>query len=531
MASGIIKGSCQGGSGSSYNFWLEWTSISNEAENYSLLTATAYLQRNDGNSNSAYNLYFPKENKYISIDGEKFYASEKGVDTRNLKKVVIAKITSKRIDHDQDGTKKLELSAGFFDLNTISLDSGFLSKTVYLDALQREPANFVKSPTVEFVDQNSVTIDFSLDSEVSAMAYYLSGQPARQYFSEVPLVINDLNPNQKYTVSILVWRKDNGVLTVGDPVAFQTEPIRIESLEIPSQITLSVGDSISLPYTVEPKNASIKKLELTSSNPDAVSVDGLTLTAKSKGYSVITAKTIDGSEIVREIRVDSVVKVSGIYANPSDIMIAKNSTVKMYFSIMPSDASNKNYTIESSDPSIVSVSGLDVTGISEGAATITATTENGEFKAVCNIEVVGKYVWYDYSEPLEVLNSEDVNHIYSNMQTIQSLLLENGYNVNLIDTTTEKSISLSKMLELLQNIEYNLDRLNDTGFRSIHYVQPKTVGSKASNYNDIWRWLQILNEMYLMLNGTFGKWEYVLLDDGYPTIDGKRLLIRGDTIG
>ena len=87
------------------------------------------------------------------------------------------------------------------------------------------------------------------------------------------------------------------------------------------------------------------------------------------------------------------------------------------------------------------------------------------------------------------------------------------------------------MFDLLQNIEYNLDVISDNSAKSIYYVEPKVIGDYASNKSDIWRWLQILNEMYNILTGVFPKWQYLLCKDGFPTINGKKILVRGDFIG
>ena len=111
-------------------------------------------------------------------------------------------------------------------------------------------------------------------------------------------------------------------------------------------------------------------------------------------------------------------------------------------------------------------------------------------------------------------------------------MLSKGYEVEpLKEITARVNTPLNNMFDLLQNIEYNLDVISDNSAKSIYYVEPKVIGDYASNKSDIWRWLQILNEMYNILTGVFPKWQYLLCEDGYPTIDGKKILVRGDFIG
>ncbi len=81
-----------------------------------------------------------------------------------------------------------------------------------------------------------------------------------------------------------------------------------------------------------------------------------------------------------------------------DVMSVKlGETVTLTPVIKPSGATNKNVTWESSDTSIATVDkdGV-VTGVKQGVAYITVTTEDGGFTATCRIDVLtedGLYLW------------------------------------------------------------------------------------------------------------------------------------------
>ena len=125
-----------------------------------------------------------------------------------------------------------------------------------------------------------------------------------------------------------------------------------------------------------------------------------------------------------------------------------------------------------------------------------------------------------------------------NSKVINSSIVFNDSVLNLkeenqkLKLSTIENISEYSLETCIQTIlEYNLDVISDNSAKSIYYVEPKVIGDYASNKSDIWRWLQILNEMYNILTGVFPKWQYLLCKDGFPTIDGRKILVRGDFIG
>ncbi len=81
--------------------------------------------------------------------------------------------------------------------------------------------------------------------------------------------------------------------------------------------------------------------------------------------------------------------VTGINVSPAADTIGITATVQLRASIQPYNTYNKNVSWSSSNTSIATVdlSGL-VTGIAEGSATITATTEDGGLTATSDIKVI-----------------------------------------------------------------------------------------------------------------------------------------------
>lgn len=84
----------------------------------------------------------------------------------------------------------------------------------------------------------------------------------------------------------------------------------------------------------------------------------------------------------------SAVAVTGITLNKTTLALDVDDEEKLAFTITPSNAANKKVTWETNRQAVVSVvqSGL-VTALSAGSATITVTTEDGNFSATCDVTV------------------------------------------------------------------------------------------------------------------------------------------------
>ena len=84
----------------------------------------------------------------------------------------------------------------------------------------------------------------------------------------------------------------------------------------------------------------------------------------------------------------SVVPVTGVSLNASNISLEAGSGTTLTATVVPTNATNKNVTWSSSDTSVATVdSNGYVTGVAEGSATITVVTVSGSYKAACTVEV------------------------------------------------------------------------------------------------------------------------------------------------
>ena len=145
-----------------------------------------------------------------------------------------------------------------------------------------------------------------------------------------------------------------------------------------------------------------------------------------------------------------------------------------------------------------------------------------------------EYTWYNYTEPIFVLNASDVNNIQSNFETIKALLALKGITISELSKEVARvNTQYVKVVDILNSIEYNLDIVNNEGIKSPYYGESYRAyaGGLAHNREQIWRWVQFLNDVLPIAKGEKGNWSYLLCSDGYPTIKSKRFLVRGDLIG
>ena len=533
MASGKIVGKTTGASASKYDFWVEWNSTAYQQEGYSLVSATSYLQRNDGYDGSAYNHDILASNKYIIVDGVKTKSTKKGIDTRNSAKVVIASVSQQKVMHDENGYATINISSAFPRL-TSNLTGGSLSKDVTLDKINKIIINI--STNVTEILQNQFTVELTADQTVNVWYYSLDNgvnwvEISSSEGTSTTATISNLNDNTEYNVKFKAVNLSNeGIGTTS--ILIKTLPIYVTDIVLPENIYVDVGGYLDLDYTIVPENASIKTVSITSDNKNIITVDGNRLNGLVKGTSAITITANDGSGVSKTFDALVIQRVTGIYTNTNEIVVPKGSSVELKYTILPNNADIKDVEIISGDETIITVEGNLLVGVENGTTTITIRTIDGGYTVELIASVFGEYIWYDYPNPIEILNVSDIENIKSNMDTIRKLLVLNEYNVEqLVDVNEAYGTQFNGVLEILQNIEYNLDILNNNDAKSIYYIEPKTVGEYGSNKDDIWRWIQVLNEMYDILTGTFGKWQYLLCADGYPTINGKKLLVRGDIIG
>src|SRR5690606_39859078 len=81
------------------------------------------------------------------------------------------------------------------------------------------------------------------------------------------------------------------------------------------------------------------------------------------------------------------VAVSGVSLSPANLQVTVGGKMSLIPTITPQNATNKNVTWSSSNPSVATVVNGVVTGVAAGSATITATTRDGAKTASSTVTV------------------------------------------------------------------------------------------------------------------------------------------------
>ncbi len=152
--------------------------------------------------------------------------------------------------------------------------------------------------------------------------------------------------------------------------------------------SIGVGETLKLIATVKPE-AAASALKWSSSDETVATVNDGVVTGVKAGTAIITATVGDKSAECNITVTDApsvTVPVTKVTLNKTSATVAKGKTLKLTAKVLPANATNKNVTWKSSNPSIATVTKTGtVKGIKAGTVTITATA--GDKKATCKVKV------------------------------------------------------------------------------------------------------------------------------------------------
>lgn len=180
------------------------------------------------------------------------------------------------------------------------------------------------------------------------------------------------------------------------------------------EVDLSIGQEVELSYT-NSSGVDLPFVLWTTSDSKVANFDGynkvsgekkVTITALKSGQCVITCEGYTGYDAPTCVINVKYIPPTSISINPSSTSVVVGKSKSLYYKLAPEGASaTVGWT--SSNESIVKVSSAGkITGIAEGNATITVTTEEG-LSANCTVNVVSA------PKSVSLLNSADVVQGYT----------------------------------------------------------------------------------------------------------------------
>ncbi|WP_051412162.1 Ig-like domain-containing protein [Halonatronum saccharophilum] len=232
--------------------------------------------------------------------------------------------------------------------------------------------------------------------------------------------------------AIIEVTTDDGEHT--DSIVIIVDPIEVTSVSINlGSQSINEGEEVQLSATVEPDNATDQDVSWSSDNEGVATVsDEGVVTGVSVGEATITVTTDDGglTDSIEVNVAEDVVRVTGVSIEEDDQSIKEGEEVQLTTTVEPEDATNDGVSWSSDDENIATVdsNGL-VSGVSVGEATITVTTDDGNYHASIVITV----------DPIEVtgvsIDQEDQS-IEDGTTTHLTVTIEP-------DNATDKSVSWS----------------------------------------------------------------------------------------
>jgi len=176
---------------------------------------------------------------------------------------------------------------------------------------------------------------------------------------------------------------------------YQPKPIPVTGVKLDNNtMTLSVGSNAALVATIAPTRATNDTVEWTSSTQSVATVtpDGGKVSALAVGTTLITATSKDDPSIQDTCRIIVVdgFPVTGVKLDDTEMTLNVGDKVgPLTYSIEPDNATTKFVKWSTSDATIATVDDAgNVTGVGPGTATITVTTQDGDFTATAEVTVI-----------------------------------------------------------------------------------------------------------------------------------------------
>lgn len=241
-------------------------------------------------------------------------------------------------------------------------------------------------------------------------------------------------------------------------------PVKVTKIELnKSELTLIINNQEQLTATILPSNATNKSVTWSSNaeNVATVSSSG-NITAKSVGNAIITCKANDGSGVSASCSVTvKPIMVSSITLNKSTLYLQKGQEEDLTATVKPDNATDKNVTWTSSNPSIASVNSFGKVFAKDiGCATITCKANDGSgMQDTCMVIVrrrQGDIISSKTSEGIEmkfIVVDNSTCSVYGRQQSPT------------VDKTTSGSITIPSEVE-----GYNVTEICDWAFYNCEHI-------------------------------------------------------------
>lgn len=546
-----------------YKLWVDWRSVVDNMSNSSLVTAEMYIQYIGGGTGAAGQW---NEAPILTIDGKKHEATDTSVDTSSGKPVLLFGVYNQLVEHDSDGYKAAEIKGEIgWVTGTTLIGGGRINGIAAMDKADVAKPVFLGNVQI-LAGFDYARVSFQTGTKISLVEYSLNGGDfvSTNYSGSANIFfyIRGLQIDTVYSLVVRITKAENGMQALSPQVTFKTSKVYVNDFELTKDyISVKLGETAKLvegvDYFLYPDNATDKSLTVSNTNSSVCSaeyVDGAVVVhGKAKGtadlrLSVNSTLPVYGVPEFR-VRVNVKIPVEGVSFNIKQTKLRVGDTWQADYTVLPIGCDGYDVELRSFAPSVATVDGSVVTAVAAGVAQIgvTVTADEKEYTDVCEVTVVaaGSLEGYqNYYEPVDFLTENVLNDIWRNAQIIKALFdLQNKdkYKVGAITKPPQSTVDgvvqpyggtqLADVKAVLDGVETDMQVLNSSKIESIYYI--------ASSYRidpwwidkaGVWRWLQILEDLFQMLTTDVGFWGCLQCTDGTPIVDGRTLAARGNSV-
>lgn len=561
MASGRILGEMF--DTTDYKLWIDWRSVVDNISNSSLVTAEMYIQY-IGSGTGAVGQW--NGAPILTIDGKKHEATDTAVDTSSGQPVLLFGVYNQLVEHDPDGYKAVEIKGEVgWVIGTTLTGGGRIEGIAAMDKADVAKPAFLSNVQI-LAGFDYARISFQTGTNISLVEYSLNGgdfvQTDYSGSANIFFYIRGLQIDTVYSLVVRITKAENGMQALSPQVTFKTSKVYVNDFVLNNDfISVKLGETAKLvegvDYFLYPENATDKSLTVKNTNSSVCSaeyVDGAVVVhGKAKGtadlrLSVNSTLPIYGVPEFR-VRVSVKVPVEGVSFNIKQTTLRVGDTWQADYTVLPIGCDGYDVELRSLMPSVATVNGSVVTAVAAGVAPISVvvTADEKEYTDVCEVTVVasGSLEGYqNYYEPVDFLTENVLNDIWRNAQIIKALFdlqTKDKYKIGALTKPPQSTVGgvaqpyggtqLADVKAVLDGVETDMQVLNSSKIESIYYITGSyRIDPWGVDKAGVWRWLQILEDLFQMLTTDVGYWGYLQCTDGIPTVDGRTLAARGTSV-
>lgn len=287
---------------------------------------------------------------------------------------------------DENGLVTAHSDLGVLDIYAYA---GNVSDKIMLTIIETQAENIVLSSDVsEIKDKETISINAQISPVTTtnkSISWTVSDESILkiQDWDNSVCVLIGQKPGEAYVTATTA----NGIT---QSYLVTVKPIYVQSITIPSEITVEKGTQYEFKPEITPDDSSDKRLVWESSNPSLGSFNGNVFYAHARGEVMATCRTVDGSDVFAQCNIKIETYAKSLTLNEHDLKLEEDGTFQLVATIEPIDAVDSGPIVwESSNTASVSVDkdGL-ISALAEGESIITARTQYYPWASdECRIEV------------------------------------------------------------------------------------------------------------------------------------------------